>query len=83
MQSVRASDLKGMRSLIDHLSACTRALITLGIQPEFSNLLLPVVKDKIPEDWRLEWARRESWDFNEFLQFLSREIRLRESATGG
>ena len=80
---VRHSDLRSIRSLIDHLSAHTRALSTLGVSSEsFSSLLLPVVKDKIPEDWRLEWARRESGDFTEFLQFLNKEIRLRESAKG-
>ena len=83
MPSVRHNDLKGMRSLIDHLTAHTRALNTLGVSTDsFSSLLLPVVKDKLPEDWRLEWARRDSGDFAEFLQFLSREIRLRESARG-
>ena len=84
MPSVRHNDLKGMRSLIDHLTAHTRALNTLGVYTDsFSSLLLPVVKDKMPEDWRLEWARRESSDFAEFLRFLNKEIRLRESARGG
>ena len=83
MPSVRHGDLKGMRSLIDHLSAHTRALNTLGVPAEsFSSLLLPVVKGKIPEDWRLEWARQENNDFSVFVQFLNREVRLRESAKG-
>ena len=47
MPSVRHGDLMGMWSLIDHLSAHTRALRTLGVVPEsFSSLLLPVVKEK-------------------------------------
>ena len=80
---VRHGDLKSIRSLIDHLSAHTRALNTLGVSSEsFSSLLLPVVKEKLPEDWRLEWARRESVNFAEFLTFLNHEIRLRESAKG-
>ena len=83
MPSVRHNDLKAMRSLIDHLSAHTRALTTLGVTTDsFSSLLLPVAKDKIPEDWRLEWARRESGNFPEFLEFLKREVRIRESAKG-
>ena len=83
MPSVRHNDLKAMRSLIDHLSAHTRALSTLGVTTDsFSSLLLPVAKEKIPEDWRLEWARRESGSFTEFLEFLKREIRFRELARG-
>ena len=83
MPSVRQNDLKAMRSLIDHLATHTRALSTLGITADsFSSLMLPVVKDKIPEDWRLEWARRDTGDFGDFLHFLNREIWLRESARG-
>ena len=83
MPSVRHNDLKAMRSLIDHLSAHTRALSSLGVTTDsFSSLLLPVAKEKIPEDWRLIWARQESGNFSEFLAFLKREIRFRESARG-
>ena len=83
MPSVRHNDLKAMRSLIDHLSAHTRALSSLGVTADsFSSLLLPVAKDKIPDDWRPIWARQESGNFSEFLAFLKREIRFRESARG-
>ena len=83
MPSVRHNDLKAMRSLIDHLSAHTRALSSLGVTTDsFSSLLLPVAKEKIPEDWRLIWARQESGNFSEFLAFLKHEIRFRESARG-
>ena len=83
MPSVRHNDLKAMRSLIDHLMAHTRALGTLGVATEsLSILLLPVAKEKLPEDWRLEWARRDSTNFDEFLRFLNQEIKIRESARG-
>ena len=36
---------------------------------------IPIMKVKIREDWRLAWARRESCDFDEFLNFASREVR--------
>ena len=52
LPSVRHNDLKAMRSFIDHLSSHTRALSTLGVTAEsFSSLLLPVAKEKLPEDW--------------------------------
>ncbi|KAF0305784.1 hypothetical protein FJT64_022658 [Amphibalanus amphitrite] len=34
-----------------------------------------MVKGNIPEDWRLEWARRSSHHFGDFLVFLKEEIR--------
>ena len=75
------SDLKGMRSLVDHLSAHTRALLLLGVTTDsFSCLLLPVMKDKIPESWRLEWVRQEKSSYEDFLAFLEKEVTLRESA---
>ena len=83
MPSVLHNDLKAMRAFIDHLVAHTRALCSLGVSTEsFSSLLLPFAKEKIPGDWRLEWARRESGNFDEFLCFLQKEIRIRESARG-
>ena len=83
MPSVRHNDLKAMRSLIDHLSAHTRALSSLGVTADsFSSQLLPIAKEKIPDDWRLIWIRQESGNFSEFLAFLKREIRFRESARG-
>ncbi|KAF0305745.1 hypothetical protein FJT64_002498 [Amphibalanus amphitrite] len=81
MSSVRHGDLKAMRSFIDHLSAHTRALSTLGVSSEsLSSLLLPMVKGNIPEDWRLEWARRSSHHFDDFLVFLKEEIRFGSAA---
>ena len=83
MSSVWSNDLNAMRSLIDHLTANVRALKSLGVTVEsFSSFLLPLVKAKIPEDWRIEWARLETSDFSEFLKFLQKEIRIRELARG-
>ena len=78
LPSIRHNDLKAVRSLIDHLSAHTRALSTLGVSSEsFSSLLLPVAKEKLLEEWRLEWARKESQNFDEFLRFFNQETRVR------
>ena len=60
MPSVRSNDLKALRSLTDHITAHTRALNSLGVSSDsFSSLLLPIVKEKLPESWRVEWARRD------------------------
>ena len=83
MPPVRHNDLKAIRSFIDHLAAHTRALSTLDVSTQsLSTLLLPVAKEKLPEDWRLEWARRDSDSFDAFLKFLNQEIRIREAARG-
>ena len=83
MPSVRSNDLKALRSLTDHITAHTRALNSLGVSSDsFSSLLLPIVKEKLPESWRVEWARRDQSEFSDFLAFLQQEIRVQESARG-
>ena len=83
MPAVRSNDLKALRSLTDHIAAHTRALNSLGVTSEsFSSLLLPIIKEKLPESWRVEWARQGKSEFAEFLKFLQQEIRVQESARG-
>ena len=83
MPSVRSNDLKALRSLSDHITAHTRALNSLGVTSEsFSTLLLPIVKEKLPESWRIEWARQDKSEFSDFLKFLQQELRVQESARG-
>ena len=75
------NDLKAMRKLTDHLTAHTRALVVLGVAPDsFADFLLPVMRDKIPESWRLEWARQRKSSYQDFLKFLEQEVTLRETA---
>ena len=53
-------DLKGMHCLIDQLNARVRGLEALGVTHDsFSSILLPVMREKLPEAWRLEWARSQ------------------------
>ncbi|KAF0292593.1 hypothetical protein FJT64_009410 [Amphibalanus amphitrite] len=75
------NDLKAMRKLTDHLTAHTRALVVLGVAPDsFADFLLPVMRDKIPESWRLEWARQRKSSYQDFLKFLEQEATPRETA---
>ena len=74
------NDLRALRGLVDHMTAHTRALATLGVSPDsFSSLLLPMMKAKIPESWRLDWARQGKSTYEQFLQHLQTEVTLRES----
>ena len=53
------NDLPGLRLMIDRLVSDLRAPETIGVQSDaFAVLLLPVLKTKIPESWRLEWLRK-------------------------
>ena len=79
-------DLNALHRLIDQLTARVRGLEALGVTSDsFSSILLPVVKEKLPEAWRLEWARVQpaSADFGSFLDFLQREMEVREQAASG
>lgn len=82
----RHDDLKGMHLLIDQLNARVRGLKALGVTHDsFSSILLPVLRNKLPEAWRLEWARSQPQPatFESFLQFLQREMFVREQAATG
>ena len=79
-------DLKGMHCLIDQLNARVRGLEALGVTHDsFSSILLPVMREKLPEAWRLEWARCQPKpaDFKSFLDFLQQEMLVRELAATG
>ena len=53
-----ADDLKSLRPLIHDITANVRAPEALDISSDsYGELLLPVLKWKIPESWRLQWAR--------------------------
>ena len=78
-----SDNLAAIRSFADHLMSHVRTLDAMGVGTEtFSSLLLPVAKDKLPESWRLQWARQRSSaaDLNEFLAFLDTELNVREEA---
>ena len=83
-------DLKSLRRLVDDLTADVRALEALDTPSDnYGELLLPVLKGKIPEAWRLQWARLKGEtsgttgvsEFDRFMRFLQNEMKIREEAT--
>lgn len=77
----KTADVPAMHRFLDHLTARVRGLEALGVtDSSFSSILLPVLREKLPESWRLEWARHQTTDFQEFLSFLQNEMRVREQA---
>ena len=83
-----ADDLKSLRPLIDDITANVRALEALDISSDsYGELLLPVLKWKIPESWRLQWARSRievggsvESEFSCFMKFLQNEMKIREES---
>ena len=78
-------NLKSLRRLVDDVSAGIASLKTLNAEP--GDILLPVLKGKIPASWRLQWARQrgqsssqEQDEFAEFLLFLQKEMGYLEEA---
>ena len=56
-----SDSLAAIQSFTDHLTSHIRTLATMGVATEtFSSLLLPIAKEKLPESWRLQWARQRS-----------------------
>ena len=79
------NDLKSMHRLIDQVNSRVRGLETLGVSSDsFSSLLLPVIREKLPAAWRLEWARSQPAgaepEFKKLLDFLQKEVQVREVA---
>ena len=84
-----ADDLKSLRRLIDDVTANVRSLEALDTSTDsYGELLLPVLKGKIPESWRLQWARSRievdgsgNSEFSCFMKFLQNEMKIREEST--
>ena len=83
-----ADDLKSMRRLVDDLTANVRALEALGTSSAtYGELLLPVLKGKVPDVWRLQWARSRGdkagsdSEFACFMSYLQEEMKIREEVT--
>ena len=77
-------NLKSLRLLVDRIAACMRSLETLQIPPyTLSSIITPIIKSKLPDTWKLGWARRtyeSAGDLSTLLKYLQKEIALREDA---
>ncbi|GBN75451.1 hypothetical protein AVEN_133432-1 [Araneus ventricosus] len=71
--------------MYDELEIQVRSLESLGIAADtYSNLLCPIVLQKIPEEINLQYNRQrklnELFDINDLLKFLRKEIECRETS---
>ncbi|KAF0293412.1 hypothetical protein FJT64_008803 [Amphibalanus amphitrite] len=82
-----ADNIKSLRKLTDEVTAGVRSLRALDIT-NIGEVLLPVLKGKIPASWRLQWARLrreratddENTEFESFLRFLQQEVECQEES---
>ena len=77
-----ASDIKRVRDVYDKIEINVRSLQALGIKSEmYGSLLIPVMMEKIPEEFRLVISRKmksDTWDINELLDAFKEELEARE-----
>ena len=85
-----SNDLKSLRRLVDDFTVNVRSLEALNTpSSRYGEVLLPVMKEKIPEEWRLQWARikiqdagtSQTSEFESFMKYLHDEMRIREDAS--
>ena len=82
-----ADSLRSLRHLVDEVMAFVRSLEVLNAH-HVGDVLLPVLKGKIPAAWRLQWARRrrqqntsdQSSELKTFLKFLQVEMECQEES---
>ena len=81
-----ADNIRSLRRLTDDVTAGVRALRALNAA-SIGEMLLPVLKSKIPAPWRLQWARmrreratEDGNEFEEFLKFLQQEVECQEES---
>ena len=78
------SDIKRVRMVYDQIEIKIRSLQALGIKADSSgSLLIPVVIEKIPEEFRLVISRKmksDTWDVNELIEAFKEELEAREKS---
>ena len=73
-----------LRFLYDKLSVHVRGLSSLGVSSqEYGSLLIPIIMSKLPNEIRLEIARKstnEVWKIDELLDTIKGEVEAREAS---
>lgn len=79
-----ASDIKLVRNVYNKIEINVHSLQALGIKSEmYGSLLIPVMMEKIPEEFQLVISRKmksDTWDINELLDTFKEELEAREKS---
>ena len=83
----RDYDLKGIRKFYTEMETNHRAVLSLGRKQEnYSDILVPQLEDKLPSYLRisvLQQKKDSTWNMEELLTVLQKEIKIRESNPQG
>ena len=76
--------IKQVRMVHDKIEINVHSLQALGIKSEmYGSLLIPVIMDKIPDEFRLIVSRKmksDTWDINELMAAFIEEVEAREKS---
>ena len=79
-----ATDGLRIRMVYDKIEMNVHSLQALGVKSEmYGSLLIPVIMDKIPEEFRLIISRKmklETWDITELVAVFKEELEAREKS---
>jgi hypothetical protein len=77
---------KRMRPLYDQIEVNVRSLQALGVSAEmYGSLLIPVLMEKIPNEFQLIISRQmksDTWDITKLLDIFKEELEAREKTRG-
>ena len=73
-----ANDISGLRKLFDKVENSVRDLKTLSVDPDtYGSLLVPLINEKLPNDFKLLIAHQidsDVWSLLKLLKHLKNEI---------
>ena len=79
---VSAQDIDKVRAVHDQIEIHVRGLNSLGVGAEtYGTMLIPIIMDKLPEEFRLVISRQiqsDTWGINDVLEAFRNELEARE-----
>ena len=84
IQTCNGEKLSSLRYIYDKICVHVRSLASLGVSSQqYGSLLIPIIMSKLPNDIRLQIARKapkETWKIDDLLSTIKLEIEARETS---
>ena len=78
LNKVKGKDISGLRKLFNEVENCLRSLRSLKVETStYGSLLLPLLKDKLPDEFVIQKGRRfetEVWTLDSFMKYSEEEL---------
>ena len=75
---IKGKDISGLRKLYNEVENCLRNLRSLKVETStYGSLLLPLLKDKVPDEFVIQIGRRfgtEAWTLDLFMKYFEEEL---------